>query len=220
MPMLRKVKIHLKEVEKIIQTLPLVIKIKTISELNDALAILASHPHPLKGLELSMTDAIALEKKLSMQEISYLSILVDSEPKATSWRNFFLKNRIVEIFSPAEFFKPNLVPLLKGASRIVLTVKTEDDLENVPRYFSEMISIAQFPLIKGAPFCKIPMEHSYELYDQNNTQIKSKPTACAACLFTNNCPSAQGFLPIPLIDKNKFEDALRFLHHENTAARF
>ncbi len=223
--MLRKIRINIDQREKIVSSLPLIISVNSESDYSGAKIILENHPHSLKGIELSLTLAKNLQSEIQASQISYLSIHLDEPLHENIFKPFFQKHRVVEIFLPASLFVPNSLRLLKGASKIILNVRGESELNQVHPFISEMILLSIFPLIQGAPFCKIPIEHSLEFYEHTNAsstiENPKKTQACPTCAFIGHTAChEQGFSPTPLSDKEKYKEAMFFLDDENPTARF
>ncbi len=233
--MLQKQLFNLANATQARSTLPLIISITQEHERTLAYAILEKHPHPLRGIALPQH----LVPTPIPTFISYVRIYVDDLTTIPLLlTSLTLKKRLLEVFVPIKALQhtPALLKICEQAHRIVIELKEPLGLKEQqntlnssffksPFYnqlYTQFILMSRYPLFHTAPFCSIPPEHCYEFFDQANTIIPPKPSACNGCLFTQHCPldvhsgTGKNFTPNPITKNQTYNDALIFLNREST----
>ncbi|GEM_PF-6929221 len=191
----------------------------TMDEFLAAEEILKNHGHKFRGVQLKSSLFVSLPQ---LDIVTAVSIVLED---VLCLDDIFKKcqRKYMELIVPYSLFSADLLKRCERAERVIVSFSNEEELAGLNEMFKAFITWKRFPLMLNVPLCKIDVrdvKHAAEIYLRRMSGVV-KPMACGGCLLQRYCSfNGKGFVPVPLVDAEKYAGVLTFLSDEDSTARF
>jgi len=195
-----------------------VLIVNSLDEVETAAEILKSHTHKFRGVQLksSLFSTLCV---VQLEAVRAVSIILED---VLCLDDVFLKcqGKYLELIVPYSLFDEHLLKRCERVDRVIVSFSCEEELSGLNDLFKAFISFRRFPLVQNVPLCKIDVKHAVEIY-MRRERVVAKPAGCVGCLLAKYCSfNGERFVPVPIVDSEKYKGVLAFLSHEDSTARF
>lgn len=214
--MLQKMYVRVEEYKLEYKFHAVVLLVDTLDEVLAAQAILKSQMHKFRSLQLKSSLFLSVPH---LDGITAFSIVLED---AGSVEDILKRcqGKYVELIVPYALFSEKLLKQCERADRVIISFCSEEELLGLNDVFKACITFRRFPLMQNVPLCKIDVKFASEIYMRKEA-VLAKPKSCGGCLLQKYCSfEGRGFVPVPIVDSEKYAGVLAFLANEDSTARF